>query len=93
LLVAQWSTDAENMDNSEEQRAEAAVERDNAQALVTELNAMITAQEGRRVEVQAEVTVATVRLDEATTFLAEAEETRARMEMAKQEEEVNAFKE
>jgi hypothetical protein len=56
MMVAQWSTDADNMENSEEMREEAKAERDNAQMRLDELNVLITNMDARRVEVNAGLT-------------------------------------
>lgn len=84
-MVAQWKADSEDQNKPETVRAEALAELDNEQGRLDELNAFITNVQNRQTELTAELKTQRGKQDEAATFLAEAEEKRAKQQMAEQQ--------
>jgi DNA repair exonuclease SbcCD ATPase subunit len=91
-MVAQWKADSEDATKPETVRAEALAEMDNEQSRLDELNAFITNVQNRQTELTDNLKTQRGKQDEAATFLAEAEEKRAKQQMAEQQAIFEAFK-
>jgi CRISPR/Cas system-associated endonuclease/helicase Cas3 len=90
-IVAGLVADSANAAKTEEQRAQALVDRDAAQAILDGVNELITGTQNRKVELDAEFVTMKTRQEDARTFLAQAEEKRALVEMAEQKAEFEKF--